>query len=416
MVRTEEYVSVLSPEGKFFHDYYDLERLDQHLSEISPVDSRVIKQYIDSIRWCTKQDLFGEAMFGTTWGLIKMAPAMISSLRRFKPTMQKFAERFSDPFLKRAFPLLVYSIPSLPFFLHVAMLAYGYKESIQWPVGGAQEFAKSIEKRYRELGGEVHYRHKVEKILVEDDRAVGVRLADGTEHRADIVISNADGRKTIMNMLEGKYANERIRGYCAEPPDETDFAVHVFLGVNRDLSHEPSALIMLLDKPVTIANHENKSLEMQIYGFDKTMAPEGKGVIKVELVSTYSYWKELYADRKKYDEEKQKVAEQVIDVLEQHFKGIKSQIEVIDVPTLMTWERFMGGTHGFANFPTKKISILGSILGKGQETMLPGLGDFHLVGSWVTSAGALPANALSGRKVIKEICQRDGKIFTSTAM
>ena len=51
-------------------------------------------------------------------------------------------------------------------------------------------------------------------------------------------------------------------------------------GVNRDLSYEPSALIMLLDKPVAIANHENKSLEMQIYGFDKTMAPQGKGVIK----------------------------------------------------------------------------------------------------------------------------------------
>ena len=79
-------------------------------------------------------------------------------------------------------------------------------------------------------------------------------------------------------------------------------------GVNRALSYEPSALIMLLDKPVAIANHENKSPEMQIYGFDKTMAPQGKGVIKVELVSSHSYWKELYAERKKYDAEKQKVA------------------------------------------------------------------------------------------------------------
>jgi hypothetical protein len=53
--------------------------------------------------------------------------------------------------------------------------------------------------------------------------------------------------------------------------------VLVFLGVARDFSREPSGLVMLLDKPLIIANHENHSLEMQIYGFDKTMALQGKG-------------------------------------------------------------------------------------------------------------------------------------------
>ena len=54
-------------------------------------------------------------------------------------------------------------------------------------------------------------------------------------------------------------------------------AVHVFLGVNRDLSQEPSSLVMLLDEPAVIAGHEHNSLEMQMYGFDKTMAPLAKG-------------------------------------------------------------------------------------------------------------------------------------------
>ena len=61
-----------------------------------------------------------------------------------------------------------------------------------------------------------------------------------------------------------------------------------------------------------------------------------KSVIKVEVVSSYSYWKQLYADRRRYEEEKQKVAGRVIDILENHFHGIRSQVEVIDVPTLMT--------------------------------------------------------------------------------
>lgn len=170
---------------------------------------------------------------------------------------------------------------------------------------------------------------------------------------------------------------------------------------------------MLLEKPVTIAGHTNESLEMQLYGFDKTMAPEGKGVIKVELVSSYSYWKKLHGDKPKYDEEKQKVAQQVIDLLESHFTGIESQVEVIDVPTLMTWERYLGGSHGFASVPNKKVNLLASVFGKGWEMTLPGLANFLMAGQWATSAGSLFTNALSGRTAIKTLCKQQGKRFVT---
>jgi phytoene dehydrogenase-like protein len=413
LVPIKECVSVVSPDGRLFRDYYDLDMLEEHLRSLSPSDDRVISDYLFAIHAMVNRDFFGEAMMGSVRGIIRTLPAIFSSLKWSKITMQQYGNRFSDPFLKRAFPLLEYSLPEIPFLLHLAKHASGYTKAIQWPVGGSVAFARSIEKRYRELGGETHYRQKVEKVLVENDRAVGIRLADGAEHRADIVICNADGRKTIMGLLEGRYLNDRIRGYCAEPPDETNWAVHVFLGVNRDLSREPSALVMLLEKPLVIAGHAHSSLEMQIYGFDKTMAPEGRGVIKVELVSRYSYWKKLYTDRKLYDEEKQKVSEQVIRALEVRFAGIKGQVEAVDVPTLMTWERYMGGTHGFANMPNKQMNIFGSLIGRGQETTLPNLSGFHLVGQWVTSAGALFANALSGRNLIKALCKEERKKFVT---
>jgi phytoene dehydrogenase-like protein len=344
LVYPEECGSVISPDGRIFNDYYDLEELEHHLKELSSSDSEVIEDYVKAIEVLSRHDFSGELNLGTTMGLIKMIPSILSTFKWFRFSMQQFADRFTDPFLRRAFPLLEYSLPWMPFIIHLAKHASGYTKDIAWPVGGALEFALSIEKRYTELGGEIHYRQKVEKILTQDDKAVGVRLADGSEHKADIVISNADGRKTIMEMLEGRYFNEQIKRYCVDPPDETNWAVQVFLGVDRDLSKEPSSLIMLLDKPVTIAGHENKSLEMQIYGFDRTMAPNGKGVIKVELVSSHSYWKKLHENRPLYEKEKQTVAEIVIGLLEQHFTGIKSQVEVIDVPTIMTYERFMGGT------------------------------------------------------------------------
>lgn len=137
----------------------------------------------------------------------------------------------------------------------------------------------------------------------------------------------------------------------------------------------------------------------------------------------YSLWKRLsYSARKKlhenterYEAEKKKVAGQVVELLEQCFKGIKNQVEVIDVPTLMTWERYMGGTHGFANMPRKKVTITSSLLSKKMDNTLPGLTGFYFVGAWATSAGALFVNALSGKRRISAICKKDGKKFKGDA-
>ena len=57
MVRPAECTSVLSPDGKLFMDYYDLDRLEDHLHRLSPVDSKPIKEYIDAIKSFAKSDL-----------------------------------------------------------------------------------------------------------------------------------------------------------------------------------------------------------------------------------------------------------------------------------------------------------------------------------------------------------------------
>ncbi len=412
-VYTRECVSVVSPEGKTLNDYWDPDELESHLKELSPQDTRPIEDYIKGIRVFAKEDFMGRAMYGGKADLLRAVYKMLPAYKLLTPTMEKYAERFSDPFLRRAFPLLEYSTPIMPFLLHVAKHAYGYRRDIAWPVGGALEFSRSIARRYEGLGGELHYKSKVEKILVEGDRTAGVKLEDGSEYKADVVISNADGRKTILDMLDGRYIDDRISKWCEEPEDETPFAVMVFLGIDRDLSQEPSALIMLLDKPVEIAGKTFDSLELQTYGFDKTMAPEGKGVIKVEMSSSYKYWRDLYKDKDRYKEKKQRVADTVIDLLEDYFTGIKSQVEVVDVPTIMTWERYMGGTHGFNNMPSKKMNIAASLFGKWTAT-LPGLSNLYLTGQWATMAGALPGNAGSGRDTIEAICRKDGKNFSPT--
>ncbi|MHB0937900.1 MAG: phytoene desaturase family protein [Armatimonadota bacterium] len=410
---TEDCVSVWAPDGREFRDYYDPARLRDHLLTLAPADRPVIEHYLRGIELASRRDI-GEAMiFDGMPGLLRAAPLLWRMRSYLKPTLKQYAERFTDPLLRAGFPLVEYSMPDAPLFLHVMKHANGTTGGIKWPAGGALAFARSIEQRYLSLGGQVHYKQKVTRILTEGHRTVGIVLEDGTEVRADYVISNADGRKTIMEMLGGRFTNETIRAWCAEPDDLTNWAVHVFLGVNRDLSKEPSALVMLLEKPMEIAGQACHHIELQTYGFDPSMAPPGKGVIKAELFSTYSYWKALAADRARYEEEKERIADTVIGLLEPRFPGLRGQVEAVDVPTLLTWERYMGGTHGFANMPKKPFNVFKSLSAGGMETTLPGLERFHFAGAWATSAGALFMNALSGRVVLQAICKEEGKRFTA---
>jgi phytoene dehydrogenase-like protein len=144
------------------------------------------------------------------------------------------------------------------------------------------------------------------------------------------------------------------------------------------------------------------------------MAPAGKGTIKVELTASYSYWKQLYDEnREKYKQEKANAAAQVIEILNGHLPGIKDQVEVIDVSTLITWECYMGGTQGWFNLPNRKLdfSIREGLSDKKFKTTLPGLSNFYFVGVWASNMGSLAHNANSGKTIIRCICKQDGKRF-----
>jgi phytoene dehydrogenase-like protein len=411
LLPTRECFAAQFPDGRTFIDYWDLEKLRGHMLELSPGDSRAIDAYIGAIRSLKGTDLMGGMTGGSFWRAAKGALGIAFNSRRLLANVKNFAARFKDQGLRRAVELSLYSLPEGPFLMHAMRHAYALDGDIKWPAGGSRSLASAMERRFLELGGRIEYKRKVERIIVEEDTAVGVVLADGSEWRADYLVSNADGRKTIRELLGGRYTSPEIDASCADPDDEVNWAVHVFLGVDMDLSAEPSDLIILLDGEVEIAGKRIRNMELQTFGHDPSMAPPGKGVIKAELFSTRSYWKALEGDRAAYEAEKKKVAEGVIGILEKRWPDFRGTIEAIDVPTLATWERYMGGTNGFNNMPKKDFSFM--TLLKKPDMGLPGLRNFYFAGVWATSAPALFLNALSGKKVIREICKAEKRPFTS---
>jgi phytoene dehydrogenase-like protein len=411
MVFHDELTRVEAPNGKAFVVYTDIDRLAQHMKVLSPDDGPAIDAYIRAARQFTHLDLL--AIPAAKPGeVIKMLPHAPALARWMGTSLEAFSRRFSDPFLQRAFPTIQYDFPDIPMAIHLNFLAGCHNRTLGWPSGGSLAFARAIEKRYLGLGGQVHYRSRVEKILVENDRAVGVLIDDGTEHRADVVVSAADGHTTTYCMLEGQYVDEDVRAYYGQAPSSQQMNFYISLGVARDMSHEPHALTYFFSEPVTILDRDCDRLSVEIFNFDPTLAPAGKSVVKVLLETHYARWRELYDDRERYDAEKQRVAEQVIAQLEQRFPGLTEQIEVVDVATPVTVERYMGNWQGLQAWMPSKGGLVAIL--RGAHKTLPGLENLYMVGHWAGGIGISTA-AISGRSFVRTLCRRDRRPFVHRA-
>jgi len=368
MVDHEEFMRVEGKGGKVFIVYTDIDRLEQHMKELAPEDKNVIEEFTKALHGCAHLDLPVEKapeLYSAVDGLkimSKMLPHLEFVKKWGRISIQDFAKRFQNPFLREALSVTL-DIPGIPMFALLMTLAFLHQTSAGYPLGGSLEFARAIERRYLGLGGEVTYRSPVTKILVENDQAVGVRLADGNEYRSDIVISAADGHTTIFDMLDGKYINDKIQGYYDKLPVFPPL-ICIGLGVARSFDELPSSVSGInypLDEPVTIGGQELERLGVQIYNFDPSLAPVGKTVLRVLLASDYEYWKKLRQDPERYKVEKEQIADQVIALLDRRFPGLAAQVEMCDV-----------------------------------------------------AGGGLPPAAMSGRNVTQIICKQDQRPFVTT--
>ncbi len=411
VISFDEFVTVETPEGKAFHLYADPDRLEQHMKELAPGDEELIDQYVRSIRRFGKADLFAVPM-GGLMAKARMLPLIPLMGKWSKLELREFATKFSDPFLRKIFPTLQYDIPEVPVIVNLIFAGGISQGDLGFPVGGSLQFSRNIEKRFLSLGGVIQYRSKVTKILVKENKAVGVRLADGSEHFADLVISAADGRSTIFDMLDGAYTNQLIRDYYEKWwPKEQEFGLQASLGVERDVSEEPHSLVLFLAKPIIVEGRERDRLDVEIFSPKTGLVTSGRGVIKVVMKSNYSYWKMLREDKEKYDLEKKQLAEEVIDRLEKRFPGLRKQVEVVDVSTLVTAERYVGTFHGLQAWGAKEQ--MKRVSREGLSRTLPGLHNFYMAGQWADATVGIFTAAISGRNAIRLICKEDGRKFTT---
>ncbi|HSB33539.1 MAG TPA: NAD(P)/FAD-dependent oxidoreductase [Nitrospirota bacterium] len=392
----------------------DPKRLEEQMLALSPEDTDLTKEFIRlfSGKGIMNAASLKPAELSGIMDRIRTAAAFLPLIGVFRKygnmTIQEFAGRFRNPFLRNAVRFIIdapgWPMPRFPMAALTGMMQAFLACGV--PIGGSQKVAFRVLDLYRQLGGEIRFRSRVSDVIVENDRAVGIRLEDGTEHRADIVVWAGDGHKLIFNILGGHYVNEEIkdmyRNWIPVLP-----LVHVAIGVNRDMSKEPHRIIFKLDKPITIGAEEHEWMSFLHHSFDPTMAPRGKSAVEVWYATRYDYWEKLAQDRPIYDAEKKRIAEETIVELDKRWPGFASQVEVVDVPTPVTYVRYTGNWQGSPD----GWYITPENMKKTFRRTLPGLSNLYMVGQWTAPFTGATIAALSGRQLIELLCRKNRTSF-----
>lgn len=415
----EEFTRVVASDGTTLVVHSDVDRLERALLALSPEDADRISELTGLIRRCTRFDLpLGPppelmSVRERVAALARTLPLAWPYARYGRISVREFAARFRSPFLREALTSL-FDLPDFPLLGMAATLAWMHTRTAGYPIGGSLAVVQGLERRYRELGGRIHFRSPVAEVLVEDApagraRAVGVGLVDGSEHPADHVVSAADGHTTLYTLLHGRFVDDAVRrlydAHQVFPP-----IVRVSLGVARDLSAQPHAVVQLLPRPVDLAGVTQRAVSFRHYCDDPTMAAAGTSSVAVFLGANYDYWRVLGADRAAYAAEKDRVAGAALDLVEARFPGTRDHVEVVDVATPLTFLRFTGNWRG----SPEGVLVTTRNLTRPMRKTLPGLDGFHQVGHWVSPGGGLPSGAMTGREVAQLMCAADGRRFRTT--
>lgn len=404
-VNLDEFVCIQNERGEALHVWTNMDRLEEELLRRAPQDRAAILDLIRAIRTLGRFRLIDPSgSFGENWlNLLRDVPCFPLLHKLSKMSGRQYGARFADPLLRAFFSNG--DVGRMSSIAMVLSLAWMNEGNAGYCIGGAQALIRLIEEKIRSLSGTIRFNARVEQILMDQDTAVGVRLAGGETIRADWVISAADGHSTVFDLLGGRYLDKATRRLYEQGETFASY-VQVSMGVACDLSDQPPMTSRLMTKPIMVdPRTELDNVGFRFFHYDPTFAPPGKTAVTC-LLSTrnFEYWSHLrQTNPPRYHAEKHRVADTIMEVLEKQVPAIHGKIEVVDVSTPATIARYTGNWKG---------SMEGWLVlpGEGFKPLpntFPGLQRFVMVGQWVMPGGGLPSGPMTARSAVKLICRHD---------
>ncbi|HEX6292717.1 MAG TPA: phytoene desaturase [Herpetosiphonaceae bacterium] len=203
--RTEDYVRMvpIDPFYRiFFHDGThfdytgDTQRMIEQIRRFNPDDVPGYQEFVR--RTETIFDVgftrLGDQPFLKPWDMIKIIPDMIK-LESYR-TVYGFVGQFvKDERVRQVLsfhPLLVGGNPFQTTSIYTLIHFLERKWGVHFALGGTGAIIDGLVRLFAELGGELRLDTEVQQIVVENGKATGVQLPDGTIEKADVVVCNGE--------------------------------------------------------------------------------------------------------------------------------------------------------------------------------------------------------------------------------
>jgi phytoene desaturase len=168
-------------------------------------------------------------------------------MRGWRSIYQRVAHHLRDPRLRIVMsfhPLLIGGNPFAVTCAYSLINTLERRFGVHWAMGGTGALVRGLVGLLAERGVPVHCNAEVRCITVEHGRATGVELADGSRHRAEIVVSNADTAWTYRHLV----AREHRRHWSDARIERGRYSMSLFVwyfGTNRRFDDVPHHMILL---------------------------------------------------------------------------------------------------------------------------------------------------------------------------
>ncbi len=261
---------------------------------------------------------------------------------------------------------------------------------INYPLGGVGQIAQKLVEGLQKAGGQIQYKARVKKIIIEKGKAVGVELANGKIIFAKRIISNATRWDTFEKLLPADEMPSSEKKWRKRYEKAPSF-LSLHLGVEASvLPQGTDCHHILLENWDKMEAPEGTVLVSIPTLLDPDLAPKGYHIIHAFTPSWIPDWEGLSAQE--YEEKKEAAAGRIIDRLEKIFPGLDAGLDYMEVGTARSHRRFLGREDGtYGPIPSKKLmGLLGMPF---NRTSIPGL---YCVGDSTFPGQGLNAVAFSG--------------------
>lgn len=297
-------------------------------------------------------------------------------------------------------------------FLYFATMLLSYvAEGAYYCKGSFQKLARALASAVEREGGELLLRGPVRRISVANGRAAGVVLENGQRIEAPLVVSNADLRQTVLELVGAEHFPARFRRPLGRlAPSISAFVT--YLATDLDLrslgaTHETFVYEGFDHEAAfdeTLAGRGRWWTATVPTLADPSLAPEGVHLMTLTTLAPY-------APPQRWRAEKEARVEAMIGAASRHFPGLREAVRFAEGGSPRTMERYTrnsdGAIYGWALSPDQ--------IGPGRpanETPLPGL---WLAGHWAQPGGGVYGVVTSGVNAARAILgvESDAELFES---